>query len=183
MAKLACPSPLLPQDPENATMLDAWNIFCDANRGRLLQGNPSFKSTDVISILSYHWHRMNKADRQYYIDLSVNVRRLSEPGPIQRFPRPMGEAITPPPAERPLESAIESICSEEVPKCDFFVPQFDIIERKQFGRSAAQASRSWSSPFETLSPFTVSSQVQITGAWILMSLHHHCPHKPSHDFE
>jgi hypothetical protein len=57
---------------------------------------------------------------------------------------------------------MESICAEEdVPKCNFFIPQFDVVERKQFGRSAAQASRPFSAPLQTVSLDSPSSSIVV----------------------
>jgi hypothetical protein len=137
---------LSPQDPSKAMMVDAWNMFCDVNRENLMRDHPALKCTEIVALLSYHWHRMDKSERKYYLDLSVRLRRLSEPLPRHHNSKPTPTPHRPPPVEIPIESRIESICAEDVPKCDFFIPQFDVVERRQFGRTAAQASRTFSAP-------------------------------------
>jgi hypothetical protein len=44
-------------------------------------------------------------------------------------------------AECEMPSPIAELCALEITPCEIFVPNFAVVQRKQFGRAAALASR------------------------------------------
>jgi hypothetical protein len=111
-------------------VVTAWNMFCYCRRDALHQQYPTLKGTQITSLLSVEWQRMDHAARSYFVDLSMQFRGdLSVPS-------------HPPPqeSEPALLFDADRICAG-VSDTPVFIPHIEVTERKQFGRAATEASK------------------------------------------
>jgi hypothetical protein len=117
---------------DKSRVVSAWNIFCYSRRDALHQKYPNLKGTQITSLLSSEWQKMDHAARSYFVDLSMQFRGCSASSvPSNPLPRE---------GERPLIFDVNLICGDDC-ETPVFIPHIGVMERKQFGRAATQASK------------------------------------------
>jgi hypothetical protein len=104
--------------------------------------NPRLKCTQIMAILSHRWRCMCKGERSYYVDLAL---RLQSPSDAPQD-RPSKRKIPERSAACDRQARIARLCAVDVGQSPLYLPRLTVIERKQFGRSAALASRASLSP-------------------------------------
>jgi hypothetical protein len=112
-------------------VVTAWNMFCHVRRQSLRQQHPTLQGRQITSLLGCEWQRMDAASRQYFVDLSMQLRGSPDPT-IPAMDAPPTRPIIP-----------ERLRIEEETPATLYVAQFPVIERKRFGAAAALASSTW----------------------------------------